>query len=61
MCFVLQAGLMALKLKLKDFTSKCFVILREKKKKKKKTEMRMTAGIVKQDPNTWKVQKNAIY
>ena len=42
MCFVLQAGLMALKLiKLKDFTSKCFVILR---KRKKKTEEKKNNG-----------------
>ena len=26
-----------------------------------KSEARMTASILEQDPNTWKVQKNAIY
>ena len=30
-------------------------------RKKKKTETRMTASILNQDPNTRKVQKNAIY
>ena len=31
------------------------------KKDLKKSETRMTAGVLKQDPNTWKVQKNAVY
>ena len=34
---------------------------KRKEEKKKKTEIRMTAGVLKQDPNTQKVQKNAIY
>ena len=28
---------------------------------KRKSETRMTASVLKQDPNTWKVQKNAAY
>ena len=29
--------------------------------KKKKSETRMTASILKQDPNTWKIKENFIY
>ena len=35
--------------------------LKRKKKKKKRSGARMTASVLKQDPNTYKVQKNAVY
>ena len=36
-------------------------ILLKQEKKRKKSETKMTASVLKQDPNTSKAQKNAIY
>ena len=34
---------------------------KKNEKKKKRDETRLTASVLKHDPNTWKVKKNAIF